>query len=149
MQRDAIFDVDGTLADNSHRQGYVANKPKNWAAYNARISEDTPHHDIIWLAKLMHSAGCRIIICTGREATQFIKTKTWLDEIAGMAGIYERIYCRAEKDYRVDSIIKLELLQQIRADGYDPYMVFDDRQQVVDAWRSVGMRCLQVAPGNF
>lgn len=27
--------------------------------------------------------------------------------------------------------------------------VFDDRQQVVDMWREIGLTCCQVAPGNF
>jgi Straboviridae polynucleotide kinase len=27
--------------------------------------------------------------------------------------------------------------------------VFDDRQKVVDMWRSLGQACFQVAPGDF
>jgi len=28
-------------------------------------------------------------------------------------------------------------------------MVFDDRNSVVDMWRENGVRCMQVAPGDF
>lgn len=31
----------------------------------------------------------------------------------------------------------------------DVTAVFDDRNQVVDMWRGMGLRCYQVAPGNF
>jgi len=35
------------------------------------------------------------------------------------------------------------------ADGYLPTMAVDDRNQVVNMFRSRGLRVLQVAPGNF
>ena len=62
---------------------------------------------------------------------------------------FDDIYMRAEKDYRSDDIIKSELLDQILNDGYEPVMVFDDRDQVVKMWRERGLICAQVAEGNF
>jgi hypothetical protein len=56
---------------------------------------------------------------------------------------------RKEGDHRDDDIIKLELLEQVRADGFEPIMAFDDRNRVVAAWRSAGVPCAQVAPGDF
>ena len=56
---------------------------------------------------------------------------------------------RAEKDNRKDSIVKVELLQQIRKDYGEPFLWFDDRSQVVNAIRAQGVRVLQVAPGDF
>lgn len=144
-----LCDVDGTLADCSHRQGFVRTKPKNWKAFNAGIHLDKPHEDIIWLVKTLHQAGCKIIICTARTSDQKEKTMKWLDDVAGLKGVYSAIYMREEKDYRDDSIVKKEILDQIREDGHDPYMVIDDRDRVVRAWREVGLRCLQVADGNF
>jgi hypothetical protein len=41
------------------------------------------------------------------------------------------------------------LLDQIRSDYGDPWLWFDDRNQVVDAIRACGVRVLQVAEGNF
>ena len=33
---------------------------------------------------------------------------------------------------------------------WEPIMVFDDRNQVVDMWRNgLGLQCFQVADGNF
>ena len=34
-------------------------------------------------------------------------------------------------------------------DKDDVFAVFDDRQQVVDMWRSNGLTCFQVADGDF
>ena len=51
--------------------------------------------------------------------------------------------------HRADDILKIELLDQIRADGFSPIMAFDDRDRVVAAWRAAGVPCAQVAPGDF
>jgi phosphoserine phosphatase len=49
---------------------------------------------------------------------------------------------------RKDSIVKYEILQEIVKEYFIPF-VFDDRDQVVRMWREAGLRCLQVASGNF
>jgi predicted kinase len=50
---------------------------------------------------------------------------------------------RPEKDTRVDHIVKEEMLDKIIADGYDPFLVIDDRPSVVAMWRRRGLTCLQ------
>ena len=37
----------------------------------------------------------------------------------------------------------------LRADGLEPYVVFEDRKRCVDMWRRNGITCLQVAEGDF
>jgi hypothetical protein len=56
---------------------------------------------------------------------------------------------RPKGDYRDDGVIKFELLQKIREDGFNPTIAFDDRNRVVDMWRTNGIICAQVAPGDF
>jgi len=56
---------------------------------------------------------------------------------------------RADKDHRNDDILKIEMLDRIRGDGFEPVMVFEDRSRVVRAWRSAGIPCAQVADGDF
>ena len=146
MKKIIIFDIDGTLANCEHRQHHVRQKPKRWDLFNKYIPLDTPHDDIIWLAKLMYDTGNTVIICSGRGAESKTVTVDWLDK----HGVkFHGLYMRKEKDSRRDDIIKMELLAEIRKDYGEPFMVFDDRQQVVDAWRANGIRCNQVAPGDF
>lgn len=140
------FDVDGTLADISHRRHWVQTKPKNWAAFNATMHLDKVHDDIAWLARNFYEQGHTVIICSGRGSENREVTTTWLtaNQIP-----FHALYMRAEKDYRRDDIVKIELLQQIIAEFGYPDIWFDDRQQVVDAIRAQGVRVLQVAEGNF
>jgi hypothetical protein len=146
MNKVIVFDIDGTIANTEHRKHWVASKPKNWAAWNAGMALDTPHADIVELLDMFAARGDRIILCSGRgEETRGV-TETWLRQHSIE---FNALYMRSEGDYRKDSIVKVELLEQIRKDYGEPFLWFDDRQQVVDAIRAQGVRVLQVAPGDF
>jgi hypothetical protein len=56
---------------------------------------------------------------------------------------------RAESDFRKDSIVKKELFDNHIKNKYFIEYVLDDRNQVVDMWRDMGLKCLQVQEGNF
>ena len=149
MSKVILCDVDGTLSNGNHRQHYLAVKPKNWLGFISQAPNDPPYEDIVWLVKTLKDAGNKILIVTARSEDEREMTKTWLDNVAGLAGYYEKMYMRESEDYRDDSIVKKEILENIRLDGYDPYMVLDDRNKVVSMWRSLGIRCLQVQDGDF
>jgi len=141
-----VFDIDGTLANVDHRRHWVASKPKNWAAWNAAMHLDKLHNDIAELLVSFYTQGNTVLLCSGRGEETRETTENWLaDNIIP----YKRLYMRAAKDNRKDSIVKVELLEQIRKDFGEPWLWFDDRTQVIDAIRQQGVRVLQVAPGDF
>ena len=146
MTKVIVFDIDGTLANIEHRRSYVATKPKNWKAFNAGIVNDTPHEDIVTLARMFHRNLDAVILCSGRGEEHRDVTETQMNHF-GVG--YRKLFMRPAKDHRQDYIIKVELLQQIRAEFGEPFLWFDDRTQVVDAIRAEGIRVLQVAPGDF
>jgi len=144
-----IFDIDGTIANCEHRIQWVRSKPKNWPAFNRAMKDDTPNWDIVWLLRTFHNAGVTILISSGRSEDDRIVTENWLNNVANISGLYSKLYMRSSKDNRRDDIVKSEILDQMRADGYNPTMAIDDRNSVCQMWRARGIRCLQVAPGNF
>ena len=147
MMKDCfIFDIDGTVADNKHRAIHLEGRPKRWDLYNATMADDPPINHIVEVAKSIKSAGGTIVFCTGREEPFREITQAWLNNVMPF---FEGLYMRAEKDYRPDEIVKLELLNRIKADGFNPLMAFEDRNKVVAMWRSNGVPCAQVAPGDF
>ena len=145
MGKIVVFDLDGTLANAEHRMHWVSSKPKNWAACDAAIPQDTVYTDIAWILDFLPS-DTRTILCTGRSENVREATEQWLKDNHIE---YDALYMRLSGDFRKDSIVKVELLQQIIYDYGKPYLWFDDRQQVVDAIRAEGIRVLQVAPGDF
>lgn len=140
-----IFDIDGTLADNSHRTHHLLKQPKDWDAYHAEVERDTPHSHVLMVARALSNFGYRLVFCSGRHDGQRLITREWLDS----CGLYGYLYMRKEGDHRPDYIVKRELLDQIRSDGFEPVMVFDDRNSVVKMWREAGIPCAQVAEGDF
>jgi phosphoglycolate phosphatase-like HAD superfamily hydrolase len=144
---DAIFDLDGTLADLTHRLHYVKSKPKNWAAFARGIDRDGVIEPIAMLARLW-TMGNRVIICSGRSDDMREATEAWLAKMWGEGGKHSALYMRKAGDYRADDIIKSELLDQILADGYRPVLVVDDRLRVCNMWRARGLLLLAVNGGG-
>ncbi len=141
-----LFDIDGTIADLSHRLHHIEKSPKDWDAFFAACAGDAPIPHIIELVRVLNDADQRVIFVSGRSDQCRADTEAWLDrhEIAGLP-----LYMRRAGDHRPDNLVKGELLDRILADGYEPVMAFDDRKQVVDMWRERGVPCAQVAPGDF
>lgn len=62
---------------------------------------------------------------------------------------YDWLYMRPEGDVRKDTEIKREIFDNYIRDKYRVLFVLDDRNSVVKMWRDLGLKCLQVAEGDF
>lgn len=141
-----LFDIDGTLADCSHRLRHIQKEPKDWRAFFAECQGDKPISHIVRLAITLSDADQSIVYVSGRSSECEAETMTWLIE----TGLPEApLYMRKEGDHRDDDVVKSELLDRVLADGWKPIMAFDDRSRVVKMWRSRGIPCAQVAEGDF
>ena len=141
-----VCDIDGTVANNEHRQPLVRQHPKNWHEFNALIPKDTAHKDIVMLVKHLQPYY-PIIFCSGRGEEDRAVTEHWLKDTAKFE-YWDGLYMRPEADNRDDTIIKAELIDQIEKQ-YEIFLVLDDRQRVVDMMRARGLRVLQVNYGDF
>lgn len=141
-----IFDIDGTLADLSHRLPHIQKQPKDWRAFFAACGNDAPIPHIIKLAQDIWSGGSKIIYVSGRSDECRAATEEWLKRHSLPPG---KVFMRREGGHRHDDIVKAELLAELRSDGFDPVMAFDDRNRVVAQWRASGIPCAQVAEGDF
>lgn len=142
-----VFDIDGTIADNSHRTHHLLKQPKDWDAYHAEVMGDTAHRHMLNLVWDLYYTRKPLVFCSGRHDGQRQQTVDWFYR-EGLP-MPRHLYMRKEGDHRPDHIVKRELLDQIRADGFEPIMVFDDRNSVVKMWREAGVPCAQVAEGDF
>ena len=149
-----IFDMDGTLADVSHRLHFLEGE-KDWKAFHGAMFDDPPVENIANLARLMHKAASQglgidaVIVVTARHDDPHYErmTREWLDlhDIP-----YDRLYMRADSDTRRDHLVKADILQQILDDGFDPVLAIDDRPEVVQMWREHGittLQCVEDEPG--
>ena len=143
-----VFDIDGTLADCSHRLPFIQTTPKDWRSFFAAVDNDVPIKHMVNLCFTLLEHGEEIVFVSGRSDECRLQTEAWLRRHVYPIGVLN-LYMRREGDHRADDILKVELLAQLRADGFEPIMAFDDRTRVVDAWRAAGIPCAQVAPGDF
>lgn len=140
-----IFDIDGTLADLSHRLPHIEKTPKDWRSFFAACPDDAPIKHIIILAQDIQHSGAFLVFVSGRSDEVREQTADWLAK-QGLRGM---LYMRKEGDHRPDHQVKVELLAELRAAGHNPIMAFDDRNTVVKMWRELGIPCAQVADGDF
>ncbi|UTW54814.1 HAD family acid phosphatase [Kordiimonas sp. SCSIO 12610] len=142
-----IFDIDGTLADISHRRHFVMGDNQNWAAFFKEMGDDTPNKPVVGLYQTLTVSNVYdLIIVSARPENYRLLTEQWLV----WNGIeFDRLIMRPEKDYRPDTEIKKEILDLLLSEGREIAFVVDDRDSVVDMWRENGITCLQCAPGDF
>jgi len=148
-----IFDIDGTLADASHRVQHIKKQPKDWDAFFADMDKDKPIPHIVELLRLVRSSNFGTpVFVSGRPERYRGVTGKWLREHNIHNPEYHgllRLFMRADGDRRDDDLVKYDILERLKYDGYTPIMCFDDRDRVVKMWRNNNVPCLQVAEGNF
>lgn len=139
-----LVDIDGTIALKGDRD------PFDWD----RVGEDLPNVPVIATVLAFHAYGFRIVFMSGRTEQCRADTERWLavhlwskyePHPQGHAGLH----LRADGDYRKDAVVKRELFDAHVRNSYYVLLVLDDRDQVVEMWREIGLTVFQVAPGNF
>lgn len=138
-----IFDLDGTLALHVARGPYELDK----------LSTDEPNPMVVEYVKMLHQAGYTIITVSGRESgtkedsmCYYEATKKWMDTFSIP---WEMHIQRNQGDTRKDDVVKEELFWNCIAPYYDVKLAVDDRNQVVEMWRRIGLECWQVNHGDF
>ena len=139
-----IFDMDGTLAIMNGRNPYGCEG----------IETDLPNEPVIRMLRMLQDLDegslhtPDVFIVSGRSEDCRQETLNWLFTYDIKIPHFNLIM-RRSGDNRKDSIIKEEIFDKFFRDKYNVLAVFDDRNQVVEKWRELGLLCLQVAPGNF
>ncbi|MFC9973571.1 AAA family ATPase [Spirillospora sp. NPDC127200] len=135
--RAVLVDIDGTTALMCDRSPFD----------ESRVQEDRPNGPVIEVIRSMVAAGFRVVFLSGRTAACRDATDTWLR--THVVPEFEALHMRPVGDYRKDSVVKAELFDAHVRDAYDVTCVLDDRNQVVEMWRAMGLTVLQVAEGDF
>ncbi|ALF00380.1 polynucleotide kinase [Mycobacterium phage Archie] len=140
-----IVDIDGTVAHMAGRSPYDY----------TQVHTDTVDENVRWLVNHMYELGdpgCRVLFVSGRDDSCREATEQWLWE-NGIS--YDELHMRptGAKDERgnklPDYLVKYDLFNLNIRGKYNVRFVLDDRDQVVNLWRSLGLKCLQVQPGDF
>lgn len=130
-----ICDLDGTLALFGDRN-----------PYDRPFENDEPNTQVVNLVRLM-AAYARIVITSGRKEKYRTVTQQWL-KVHDIP--YHLLLMRPNDRLDVkDSLLKRGWYESTLSKMYNVLLVLDDRDQVVDMWRGLGLTCLQVDYGGF
>lgn len=147
MVRVIIIDLDGTLCNVQHRLHHIKQEPPDWPAFFDACTDDTPNPAVVALYDMARDAGVAIVYVSGRPETHREPTEAWLEQ-RSVDG-HMLLLMRPAGDYRPDEVVKRELYEAHVAGQYDVLFTVDDRNSVVQMWRSRGLTCFQVADGDF
>lgn len=143
-----VVDLDGTIADCTHRLHFIQGEVKDWDAFYNACKDDAPIDSMIKMVKALNERFYHIVFLTGRSEMARSATDEWL--VNNSLWDYDTLLMRPLGDYRDDSVVKLELLQNYMK-GCDDQIAFilEDRNSVVKSFRDAGFKVLQVAEGDF
>lgn len=148
-----IVDIDGTVAHATGRSPYDY----------SQVHTDEVDPDVAGLVEdiydYRHYECCypmgdytRVLFVSGRDDECKEATEGWL---ALKRIRYDELHMRPTKavDSRgnklPDYLIKYDIFNTYIRGKYNVRFVLDDRNQVVDMWRKLGLKCLQVQEGDF
>ena len=148
-----IFDIDGTLADCSHRVHMLDSEDDDkWLRFYDACDGDSPIMAVIETLNRL-SRVCDVWFFTGRTESVRSKTVEWLECNTRFSILDFKnpiLTMRPDGDYTPDWKLKeLWLKSMLDIDRNRLIGVFDDRNSVVDMWRRNCVTCFQVADGDF
>lgn len=140
-----ICDIDGTIADLTHRLHYVTGETKDWDKFFSEVIFDTVRGDIWEQVRLdAEKHDAEVIFVSGRSDSTRSDTEAWLKSEIGVKDF--KLLMRQSWDRREDTVVKQEI--------YDKYLsrmrvvrVYDDRPSVIRMWRSIGLEVVDVGKG--
>jgi predicted kinase len=135
-QNAILVDLDGTLYHMTNRSPYEYDK----------VDTDFIDEVVLKTIQLYKNDGYAIILASGREDSCRELTKKSLNDNNVQ---YDKLFMRNTGDQRPDWLVKEEIFFKDIAPYYNIKLALDDRNQVVDRYRAMGIKVFQVQPGNF
>lgn len=143
-----VFDVDGVLADPTHRLKYIQQEKPDWEKFFEESKNDAPIRHGLRLLDLHLRVGelRNVELWTGRDEKYRHILDNWLLRF-GLGFKPCRIRMRPHGDHCPDYELKRRWVDEVGPDNIE--LVFEDHSQVVDMYRVLGIPCYQTAPGDF
>ncbi|MHA3704775.1 phosphatase domain-containing protein [Jatrophihabitans sp. YIM 134969] len=134
-----VFDIDGVVADVSHRLHHLEPRQRDWFAFHEAADRDPVLGTGRALAEQAALDG-DIVWLTGRPAWSRRLTQTWLDAAGLPAG---PLLMREDGDHRPAKYVKLQEIRRLgRERAGELITVVDDDPAVVDTLTAAGFPTL-------
>lgn len=132
-----LVDLDGTIFHMDGGRGAF-----DWK----RVEQDRPDLTVIETCKIYKAAGWKIVAASGRDG---VCREESIRAMNAAGFEFDDFFIRAEGDQRPDYIVKEEIFWNKVAPKYNITFCLDDRDQVCEQYREMGLKVYQVEPGAF
>lgn len=141
--RAAVFDIDGVLADASHRQHMLRGARRNWHAFFEACDRDALIVEVANMAQLLDPA-MQIILCTARPSSVAGETLGWLKQHNVR---WDLLIMRDYGDYSYARDFKHFTVFELRTYGFDLKMAVEDDPRNKDMFDANGIPCVYIHSG--
>lgn len=138
-----VVDLDGTVADLSHRFHWIDREEKNWNQFFLECEGDSPIQSTIDMVKQDIADGKQIIFVSGRSDIVRDRTELWVGRHVQEDPI---ILMRRSFDKRPDTEVKKDIYDKYLK-GYNILKVYDDRPSVIRMWQAEGLNVIDCGDG--
>lgn len=147
-----ICDIDGTIADPTHRRQYSHGPEKDWEKFFSLMHLDTPIEKTVEMLENYTQNGNPIVFVSARPEKYRDVTLKWMSENLPDTVTGLTLIMRKDADTRDDTIVKQEIYDTYFAphegkSGYPIESVIDDRPKVIKMWRANGLHVIDVGDG--
>lgn len=136
-----VVDLDGTLADNTHREHFIKEGReggKDWDAFHAAMGDDAVYHDTAILISAMAGLHVDIVYLTARDEKYGGTTKAWLAKT--FVCTPERLIMRDRPHSEEKAAdFKVRALASLTAEyGHKPLFCLEDQTGITSRLRDEG-----------
>tara|TARA_Y100000389_G_C17313864_1_gene439402 strand:- start:125 stop:556 length:432 start_codon:yes stop_codon:yes gene_type:complete len=137
MKNIILCDIDGTVANNYHRQHFLEGK-KDWDGFFSELINDKPINKIISILYTEVEKGSDIIFITGRPERYRYSSNLWLKQ--NFSFDY-KLYMRKNGDQRNKLIIKKEIFMEYCKD-LKIILCIDNDEELIRQWNELGLKTI-------
>lgn len=137
MKKIILCDIDGTIANNDHRQHFLEGK-KDWESFFKELVNDKPIHSVIQIINNEYKLGKNIIFLTGRPERYRHSTHNWLKTYFNFE---IHMFMRQDNDQRNKLIVKKEIFEKNFNTEHIEYII-DNDIDLLKMWKSMDLAIL-------
>ena len=140
MKNIILCDIDGTVANNDHRQHFLEGE-KDWDGFFDALDKDKPIYKIINKIIREHQNGKNIIFLTGRPERYRKTTRDWLTKYFNFE---IKLLMRNDNDRRGKLDIKKEIFES-NFNSIDIDYVVDNDEDLLKMWGELSLVTFDVS----
>lgn len=140
-----VFDLDGVLSDAADRQHFLEQPSQDWEAFFDACGEDPPVAEVARLLEVLDPRH-RVVLLTARPIRVQPQTLAWLRRYRMR---WDLLIMREDDDDLVAPAFKRRSTVELRREGFDLLLAFEDDPRSVSMFHAEGVPCVYIHSGYY